>query len=147
MKDFIVSTEMDFINSFNALSSLWRDKKWLKISVTTKRTRSHAQNNALHLYFRNLADDLNNAGYPCQIGFKGRDKHIEVDWTEQSVKELWKVIQLAVFPETNGKTSHLKRNQINEVYDNLYRHITNLTEGTVRTAFPAAMFHVEQASG
>ena len=51
MKDVIVSTEMDFINAFNTLSSLWRDKKWLRINVSTKRTRSGPQNNALHLFF------------------------------------------------------------------------------------------------
>ena len=117
MKDVIVSTEMDFINAFNTLSSLWRDKKWLRINVSTKRTRSGPQNNALHLFFRNLAE--------------------EVDWTEQSVKELWKAIQNAMFPDTAGKTSHLERGQINMVYDVLYAHLTKITDGTVRTAFPS----------
>lgn len=137
MKDVIVSNEMDFINAFNTLSSLWRDKKWLRINVSTKRTRSGPQNNALHLFFRNLAEDLNNAGYPSQIGFAGRPNTIEVDWTEQSVKELWKAIQNAMFPDTAGRTSHLERGQINMVYDVLYAHLTKITDGTVRTAFPS----------
>ena len=105
---------------------------------TDKRTSQ--QNNALHLYFRLLADDLNEAGLD-QLTFPWKEG-AKLDWTPESVKEhLWKPIQKVMVKE--GMTSKLKKEDVDKVYQTLSR---NLAERCgVTTAFPSQ--YIQELAG
>lgn len=75
--------------------------------------RSEKQNAALHTYCRQLASDLNDAGYDCEALFTR--KSTPSPFTEHVIKEhVWKPIQEAMYGE--AKTSRLTPEQVGNVY-------------------------------
>lgn len=79
-----------------------------------KETRTGRQNRAMHLYFDLVAEEANNAGYEM------RDlvlDNIPIRITPESVKELWKAMQKAMFDTTS--TTELKTDQVGEIYDGM----------------------------
>jgi len=94
--------------------------------------RTNQQNNALHLYFKLLADDLNESGFD-QLTFPWKEG-ARLNWTAESVKEnLWKPIQSAMLNEQ--QTSKLKKEDVDKVYQTLARHLAEKTG--VTTSFPS----------
>ena len=84
-------------------------------------TRTKQQNNALHLYCRNLAEALNDAGYDMKKTIK---QEVDIPWSDDLVKKfLWRPIQKAVTGKDS--TAHLKKEQYNEVYQILNRHLAD----------------------
>lgn len=83
-------------------------------------TRTPTQNNALHAYFRLLADALNEAGLDMRATLK---PEVEIPWTEQSAKEfLWRPVQeLAVGKKS---TTELTTSEVSKVYDIMNRHLS-----------------------
>ena len=65
------------------ISTLYPDEvfNWFKENLTTK-TRTLAQNRSLHLYFKMIADQLNNAGYTFT-----NPLGMEVPFTMELIKE------------------------------------------------------------
>ena len=87
---------------------------------TTKKPkkRTNQQNNALHLYFDHLADELNMAGYDMKKTLK---PGIEIWWTPESIKNyLWRPIQQIMFNKYS--TTELETNEVTKVYETLNRH-------------------------
>jgi len=77
--------------------------------------RTLAQNRAMHLYFKQVADALNSAGLDMKQVIK-----VDVSWSIVSVKELiWKPIQKAILDKDN--TSKLDKKDLDFVYHNLNR--------------------------
>lgn len=77
--------------------------------------RTLAQNRAMHLYFKQVADALNNAGLDMKQVIKA-----DVQWTHISVKEMmWKPFQKALLSKES--TTRLKKDEIDTVYHNLNR--------------------------
>lgn len=56
-----------------------------RVYTIQKMDRTYRQNNTLHLLFRNMAKDLNDAGFEISHPFK---PDLEIPWSEHSVKEL-----------------------------------------------------------
>lgn len=82
-------------------------------------TRTEKQNNALHLYYRRVAEALNDAGLDMKVVLK---PEIDIPWTEESVKKfLWKPVQEIYLAKKS--TTELETEDINKVYDILTRHI------------------------
>jgi len=80
--------------------------------------RTELQNRALHLFFRQLAEHLNNSNIKVQAVLQ---KTAEIDWTEKLVKELlWRRIQKLVLGK-NSTTELSKLEDIDKVYDHLVR--------------------------
>lgn len=100
------------------MTTLYEEKKYLTIKWKAGKTRTTAQNNALHVYCRLLAEKLNESS----LDMKKTLKHdAEIPWTTDLVKEyLWKPIQVAV---TGEKSS-------SEVtaydYDEIHKHLSHL---------------------
>lgn len=85
-----------------------------------KRRRSPAQNNALHLYFEQLAGLLNSAGLDMRSVIR---PEIEMEWTKYSVKTyLWKPLMAKMFGLKSVRD--LTGEQISSVYENLNRIIS-----------------------
>ena len=82
--------------------------------------RTEQQNRALHLFFHQLAEHLNNSNLTVQTVVK---EAIEIDWTDKLVKELlWRRAQQAILGK-DSTTELAKLEDIDRVYDHLVRHL------------------------
>ena len=87
----------------------------------TPKPRTPTQNNALHLYFELLAEELNQAGYTVQLVLKEK---MDLDWDKEKIKELlWRPAQHAILGK-KSTTELSKQMDIDRVYDHLNRHIS-----------------------
>lgn len=87
--------------------------------VTAPGTRTEAQNAALHLWLRQVAEFLNDAGYPVM---KVLRHDAEIPWTEHNAKELlWRPVQEAM----TGKESTTACNKLeySDIEQVISRHI------------------------
>ena len=81
--------------------------------------RTKRQNNALHLYFQLLANELNEAGLDMRKVLK---KEVDIDWTGLAVKEyLWRPIQKAKLKKTS--TTKLTTSEVDKVWETLNRFL------------------------
>lgn len=88
---------------------------WFAEKMRSK-TRSNAQNNALHLYFSMIADQLNNAGYTFTNALG-----LEIPFTMTLIKEsIWKPTQKDMFGIDS--TTKLTTQMINELIDVFSKH-------------------------
>ena len=98
---------------------------------TKEKQRTDQQNKALHLYYKNLAEALNDAGYTVQLVLKEK---IDLDWDMQKVKDLlWREAQKAILYK-KSTTELSKMEDIDKVYDHLNRHISEKFK--LHVAFP-----------
>src|SRR5574343_855005 len=79
--------------------------------------RTTNQNKALHKYCTDVARELNNAGIPVSVFMQD----IQADYTMETVKELWRAFARAKYGKSS--TTELTKKQIDEVYDEVNRHI------------------------
>lgn len=91
--------------------------------------RTTRQNNALHLYFEILAEELNDAGISMR---EFMEQGVDVDWTPVSVKYVWKRIQKAMIG--TDSTADLKTDEVDKVYAVLDRFLTQ--EKKLHVPFP-----------
>lgn len=91
--------------------------------------RTEAQNNAMHLWFQQLADALNAAGWDMK-----KVIHVDIPWSPYSVKEnLWRPVQEALYGKRS--TTELATDEVSKIYEVINREIGNRTGVTV--AFPS----------
>jgi len=93
-----------------------------------KSIRTLNQNAALHLFFTQLADELNEKGMDMRTLIR---QEVEISWTPYSIKTyLWKPLQQVLLGKKS--TTKLNReNDINVVYDNLNRILVERTGGEI----------------
>ena len=102
-----------------------------KCKKQIKSYRTLKQNRALHLYFKQLAEELNENG----VEFRGFIK-ADMPWSETMIKEiLWKPLQGVYLKERS--TTKLTTKGINDIYDILNKIIIERTNGQVYVAFPS----------
>jgi hypothetical protein len=93
--------------------------------------RTPRQNNALHLFFSLLAEELNAGGYDMRKVIR---EAIDIPWTPYSVKEyLWRPVQKAQLGKKS--TTKLTTKEIDQVYDTVNRVIGERTG--VHVDFPS----------
>lgn len=96
------------------------DKRNPRISKVPKRKRrTNLQNKALHKFFQQLADALNESGYSVA---KTLRHDVEIPWNKNLCKELlWRPVQEAM----TGKHSTTELNTVDpsEIYEVLNRHL------------------------
>lgn len=86
--------------------------KEVKIAPYHK-TRTSLQNRALHLFFRFIAENLNEF---TSFHYKGLTQDFEISYTESIVKEyIWRPLQVALFGKTS--TTKLTTQDINTMID------------------------------
>lgn len=84
-------------------------------------TRTPTQNAALHLWMRQVAECLNDAGYDVRTVIK---EDVEIPWTEDAVKEyLWRPVQKAL--TGNESTASCKKLEYSDIYDTIVRHLAS----------------------
>lgn len=93
--------------------------------------RTLNQNAALHLFFKQLSDELTSAGLDMVKTLK---PGVEIPWTPEMVKEyLWRPIQEVMTGKES--TTELSTKEINQVYEVLIRHMGE--KFNITTAFPS----------
>lgn len=81
--------------------------------------RTRQQNKALHVLFRELAKELNEAGLDMRRVLK---PGIDIPWAAESVKEyLWRPIQKAQLGKQS--TTELTTKEIDQVFDTINKHL------------------------
>ena len=114
----------------NKIKELFKSDEIVSIKCLEKR-RTTQQNKALHLYFTLLATELNDSGYDMK---KTISKEMDINWNSYNIKEyLWRPLQKSLIG--HKRTSQLKTNQIDEVYEVLNRVIAERTG--VHVPFPS----------
>ena len=110
--DISVSSRLEAFNS--DCDKLRRDKKKVELKAV-KNTRTSRQNRALHLFFEQVAKELNNLGIPFVYhGLKGQE--LEMQWTGELFKKFtWAQIQEAMFGTTS--TTKLKTDEIDKIFE------------------------------
>lgn len=89
------------------------------------------QRKALHLYFANLAEALNEAGLDMREVLR---PEIEISWTSFSVKNyLWRAIQKSMFGKES--TTELSTKEVNQIYEILHRHLAEKFH--INVSFPS----------
>jgi len=90
----------------------------LEVEKETKKTRTQAQNSALHLFFTHLATELNNAGFTIQ-----KTLTVDIDWDTESVKKyLWLPFMKSMY-DIESTTKLDKQEQITKVHETLMREL------------------------
>ena len=89
--------------------------------------RSNTQSNSLHLLFKQISDQCLEKGIDMRQIVKDE---VPIQCTPENIKWLWKLLQEALFGTKS--TTELKRNgQIDIVYDNFNKILTERTEGEI----------------
>lgn len=89
--------------------------------------RTERQSRAIHVYFEEVARELNDRGIDMRVLVK----NLQVAHTKDSVKGIWKAIGEAKYGKKS--TTQLTSKEIDEVYDELNKL---LSEHDIHIAFP-----------
>ena len=83
--------------------------------------RTTQQNKALHLFFRFIAQELNDSGQDMRMVLK---PDVEIPWTPENVKNhIWRPIQ-KIYLQKKSTTELNKLNDIDQVYEIVNRHLS-----------------------
>jgi len=86
-----------------------------------KKQRTLTQNKALHLYFRLVAETLNEAGLDMRAVLK---PDVDIPWSPETVKEyMWRPIQKIQLQKDS--TTELTTKEIDIIFDTMNRHLAN----------------------
>jgi hypothetical protein len=92
--------------------------------------RTLTQNRAIHLYFKWLADTLNDAGLDIAATLQ---QDFQIPWNEHTVKELiWRRVQNTITDKES--TSKLDTKEVGEIFEIINRHLS--TSKGVTVPFP-----------
>lgn len=110
------------LESFIAhIREVYAEKKYVSLTWTTGKQRSHLQNNSLHLYCDMLSKELNDRGLDMRKVLK---QETDIPWTQQSVKEhLWRPIQKSMTGDDS--TTKPDRDEYVLIYETLNRHLSD----------------------
>jgi len=100
------------------------ENKFVEIRIDKlKKTRTSQQNRALHLWFTQLAEALNLAGWDMRKLIK---QEVDISWSGISIKEyLWRPIQEIYLKKKS--TTQLKTEEIDQIYDQVNRIVGQRT--------------------
>ena len=85
--------------------------------------RTGPQNNSLHLSFRQFAEEINDAGYSLTKAIEMGLLHLEMPWTEDNIKRIFRAIMLHRYPDKKWKnpekpsTTELNTKELSECWE------------------------------
>jgi hypothetical protein len=109
----------EFIRLFAQVNYLREKGATVKIEEVSE-TRTNTQNRAIHLFFKLLANALNEHGeYYHYFNFKG--ELVEIPWDGEMVKTyIWKPLQKEITDKKS--TAHLTTKEIDPIYSVIHKH-------------------------
>ena len=94
-----------------------------QVQPKKEKRRTISQNAALHLYFRLVAEALNEAGLDMRAVLK---PEVEIPWSPKTVKEyMWKPILKIQLQKRS--TTEMTTTDIDKIYDTMNRHLGEKT--------------------
>ena len=100
--------------------------------MSEDKQRTILQNKSIHLYFKLLAYELNDAGFDVM---KTMSHDVPIPWNEHLVKELiWRKVQKAMTDKRS--TTKLDTSEVSEIYRVIDNHISNISNGEISVPFP-----------
>lgn len=125
LKAKIENGEIKFINPDLARAEISKFEG-REVGIDLKKyvkTRTALQNRSLHLWFTQLAEALNDAGYDMK---KTLREELDIRWTDYNIKEfLWRPTQDAMFGKKSSR--ELTTEEIQKVYDLVDKTIAERT--------------------
>ena len=120
--DFWVVDDRRSLEAFiKMMTQMYEEKKYLTLKIKGGKTRTSAQNNALHVYCRLLGEKLHDSGYDMKRVIK---QEVDIPWSPSLVKEyLWKPIQKIVANEDS--TAKAGSDDYYKTYSVLSRHLSD----------------------
>ena len=139
--EFTVNSDTSFGAAITWINEFYQEHKFVRLLAISGKNRSSSQNNAIHLYCRMVAKELNDNGFSAYIDSPILKQPMETDWSMEMVKDLWRTVQAKVFPvestDTKGSTKNLDKKQVSQVYDVINRALIEKTDGRVCVPFPS----------
>lgn len=126
-ESWVVNSEKSLENFVTQAGKLYEDKKYVTFKWSTGRQRSELQNRAIHVFCREIAEALNNAGIERETSIKIKSNVlknvVDVPWSMELVKDLiWRPVQLAKYPEKES-TVKLERSEVSDVAEIIIKHL------------------------
>lgn len=117
-QEFRITNEHTLKHTLQNIEKIYREKGFVKITYSTAKQRSLAQNKALHLFCNQLAAALNDAGLDMK---KVLSHHKDIPWSGHEVKErIWRPVQEAMLNKES--TRDAETSEYSKVYEVLNRH-------------------------
>lgn len=115
---WVVNSDHSLEMFIKGVKEMYEQDRYVTFKWRKGKTRTSAQNNALHVYCRLLSEKLNESS----LDMKKTLKHdAEIPWTTDLVKEyLWKPIQKAVTGEKSSADVSAAD------YDEIHKHLSKL---------------------
>ena len=107
------------------VDQLWEGKNYIRFQYTFAKNKSAKQQAAMEVYFRLAAEKLNDAGVYQQIDTKFFSEPMEIPWTQESFKNIWKLVQNKMFDISS--TTAIHSDKVAKVYDAMNRGISERT--------------------
>lgn len=125
--DEMVQGEFWIVNNKHSLEMfkkhiehLYDTKGYVTLKWKSGKTRTHKQNNALHVYCRQLAEALNTGGLDMKKTLK---QETDIPWTGELVKQyMWKPVQEAIIG--SDSTSSATVEDYDKVHQVLSKHLS-----------------------
>ncbi len=109
-----------------------------------EKQRTIQQNSALHLWFTQVAEALNVAGYGVLKIIK-----VDIPWTPELIKEaIWRTVQEAMCGKYS--TTELTTKDIDKIYEVINRALAERTNGNIHVPWPSEeemLARLEQEDG
>ncbi len=110
------------------------EKGGCRIKVTAlNNNRTLPQNRAMHKYFDELAEALNDAGMTQKAMFKLLKEGFDLPVTEHFTKKLWHEAMIVMVDKTS--TADLERKEVSQIYQAVDQRVAELTG--VHIEFPS----------
>lgn len=120
-KRFDINSKESLEECIQLIIEEWKINQSVTVEWVIGKKRTHAQNNALQVYCRQLAQEFSDRGLDMKRVLK---KEIDIPWTGDSVRDfLWKPLQEVIINKKSTKDANT--NEYSKVYDVLNRHISD----------------------
>lgn len=118
----VVNSAVSKAEMHRLVDKLFDEHKYVEFDWRIQeRQRTLTQSASLHLWFRWLAETLNDAGLDMRQTIK---EGVEIPWSEYTIKEhIWKPVQKAL--QDKESTTQANRTDYTEVRDAIAEHLYN----------------------
>ena len=115
-----VNSDQRCEEAVQAIRRAYRENRYLELDIRVgERQRTMTQNKALHLWFRFLAETLNDAGLDMRTVIR---EDVDIPWTGPAVKEyIWRPVQKAL--QQKDSTTEANRTDYTAVREVIARHL------------------------
>tara|TARA_R110000796_G_scaffold42012_9_gene104170 strand:- start:5062 stop:5484 length:423 start_codon:yes stop_codon:yes gene_type:complete len=132
---FDINSKESLEEFYQIIIEEWKVNPSLTVEWRKGKKRSNAQNNALQVYCKELAEAFCDRGLDMRRVLK---KEIDIPWTKDSVRDyLWKPLQEVIIGKSSTKDANT--NEYSKVYDVLNRHVSDKYGFSI--PFPSRDYH------